>query len=409
MTINELLGQWTHGLRIERQDRAITAIFEQPHTVLGSAMFHSGMRPDLVGVMNMQTSEATGNSYHPTIMQIKADAAQLAQRFHLEPTQVMTMGTAASMRCYGLAERWYEDDRCPPVGVIAVATAGVEGNAGRAGDPTTWVELDGDYWPRPDSATMSAHHRTSPTTDDCPPSQGSGTINIMVFLSAPLKPTAFGRAIITATEAKSAVLTEFAVGSLYSPTPATGTGTDQIIISAPTEGPHFISGVGHHVVMGEMLGQVVMAAVRDALRQQNGMTPMSRCSVLAQLSRFGLNQERFITEAAPYLPDHLLRHLEENVHAMIHDQVVVGLSAALATVADQVRTGILSHSAGKELAARLGTQIAMAVCTDRADGTDIAATMTKIGLDPAVLVPTAVALGWEQRWDWEQAKRIDRT
>ena len=415
MTIHDVLGEWDHGLSIMRRDRAIAAIFHQPHTVLGSAMFGSGMRTYLQGVINLQTCEAKGLDYHPTMAFIRDDAAQMAERFGLAPAHVTTMGTAASMRCHGIAEAWYEDTNCPKVGVIAVATAGVESNAGRAGDPTQWVELNGDYFPREAPTEPQSHPRDSIPSQadargDAPeaapaqprPRDGAGTINILVCFSAPLKPTAFGCAIISATEAKSAVLADYAVGSLYSPGLATGTGTDQMVITAPTNGPHFLSGVGHHTVMGELLGHTVMQAVRAALRQQNGMTPASRCNVIAQLSRFGLDRDRFIAEAAPFLEDRVCAHLQENLHAIIHDPVVVGLAASIGTVADQLRNAIIPLSVANELAIRLGGQIALAVCTDRTPAIAVHDVLTSAPFDPAVLVPRAVALGWANRWDWSR-------
>lgn len=397
MTIHDVLGVWDHGLHLARRNRAIAAIFDQPHTVLGTAMFGSGMRDDLHGVLNVQTCESKGLDYLPVMAYLRDDAAQMAEGFGLDPGRVMTMGTAASMRCHGKAEAWFEDEQCPRVGVITLATAGVEGNAGRAGDPTDWYEVNGEFFARSPSPTAPAQ------ADANAPHPGAGTINIMVCFSAPLHPTAFGRAIMTATEAKSAVLGEFFVGSLYSPTLSTGTGTDQIVVAAPTNGPYFLSGVGHHAVMGELLAKTVMAAVREALQHQNGMTPESRCDVLAQCSRFGLTRETLTQAAADRLTPQQANHLADNLHAIIYDPVVVALAAAIGTAADQLRVGIIPQSVAGELATRLGTQIALAVCTDRTSWEALAPAFAGVPLDPAQIIPHAVALGWANRWDWTRS------
>lgn len=405
MTIEDVLGEWDHGLRIVRRDRAIAAIFKQPHTVLGSAMFGSGLRDDLQGALNVQTCDAKGLDFQPTMAFIRDDAARMAEGMGLDPGRVVTMGTAASMRCHGLAEAWYADAHCPQVGVIAVATAGVEGNAGRAGDPTAWYEVNGEFYPRTASPSYGAKahaQQSSQLPGTANPRPEAGTINIMVCCSAPLHPTAFGRAIITATEAKSAVLADYAVGSLYSPTVATGTGTDQIVVAAPTNGPFTLSGLGHHAVMGELLASTVMDAVRAALRQQNGMTPTTRCNLLAQCARFGLTQDSLLAQTKAGLTAQQHSHLANNVHAIVHDPVVVALGAAMATAADQLRVGVLPVSASREIAARLGIQMALAICTDRVAGDTIAPAFAGMDVDPATLIPHAIAIGWANRWDWSQ-------
>lgn len=411
MTIHDVLGVWNHGLLMARRDRAIAAIFDAPHTVLGTAMFGSGLRDDLQGALNVQTCDAKGLDFQPTMAFIRDDAARMAEGFGLDPGRVVTMGTAASMRCHGMAEAWYADEHSPKVGVIALATAGVEGNAGRAGDPTTWYEVNGEFFPRTSDPTLgpAAHpaepqagHPSKQPAEHPNPAPGRGTINIMVCFSAPLHPTAFGRAIITATEAKSAVLADYVVGSRYSPTLASGTGTDQMVIAAPTNGPVVLSGVGHHAVMGELLACTVMDAVAAALRQQNGMTPASRCDLLAQCARFGLTREHLLTATAPQLSAQQHGHLANNLHAIIHDPVVVALGASMATAADQLRVGIIPPSSAGELATRLGTQMALAICTDRVGWEAIAPAFAGVPLDPAILIPHAIALGWANRWDWTQ-------
>ncbi|MBR9986561.1 MAG: adenosylcobinamide amidohydrolase, partial [Desulfosarcina sp.] len=58
------------------------------------------------------------------------------------------------------------------------------------------------------------------------------TINIIVLANMRLTPRAMNRAIISATEAKTAALQDLDIRSSYTPmtNPATGTGTDNIIV-----------------------------------------------------------------------------------------------------------------------------------------------------------------------------------
>ena len=127
----------------------------------------------------------------------------------LIPDETAVLGTAADMAYAAHRTATFDGLR-----VDAFTTAGVAGNAARAGDPAAWAETD-DGW-----------RRASP-----PP----GTINTILLLDCPVTPAAQARAVVTMTEAKSAALADLAVPSRYSPTIATGTGTDQFCLAAPLD------------------------------------------------------------------------------------------------------------------------------------------------------------------------------
>ena len=125
--------------------------------------------------------------------------------------------------------------------VTALVTAGVAGNAMRmAKDP------GGFYEP--------------------------GTINIVLLPAARLSSRAMSRALITATEAKSAALLDLDVRSTYSGRRhrATGTGTDNIVV-VEGRGPA-IDNTGGHSKMGELIARAVYDGVRKALAIHNGVT-----------------------------------------------------------------------------------------------------------------------------------------
>ena len=144
------------------------------------------------------------------------------------------MGTAASMVYAAHEQAAFEDLR-----VDAIVTAGVEGNATCAGDPAQWVE------------TPSGWSKLA---------EVAGTINTIVVVNQPLKPEAQIRALLTATEGKSAALMELGVSSRYSKDLATGTGTDQICIAAPLDENRYSYGATNpHSKLGELLGRVTRA------------------------------------------------------------------------------------------------------------------------------------------------------
>jgi len=134
--------------------------------------------------------------------------------------------------------------------VTALVTAGVAGNAVRMGHDT------GAYY-EPDSLNKN----TKP-----------GTINIMVLSNMQLSSRAMTRAIISATEAKSAALQDLDIRSSYSRrlNPATGTGTDNVLVVEGNGIP--IDASGGHTKMGELIGRAVYDGVRKAVHMQNGFT-----------------------------------------------------------------------------------------------------------------------------------------
>jgi len=99
-----------------------------------------------------------------------------------------------------------------------------------------------------------------------------GTINIILLTNMALTNRAMTRAIITATEAKTAALLDLDVRSSYTPRNyrATGTGTDNIIMVQGTGSE--IDNAGGHTKMGELIAGAVYDGVLKAIRKQNGLT-----------------------------------------------------------------------------------------------------------------------------------------
>lgn len=114
-----------------------------------------------------------------------------------------------------------------------------------------------------------------------------GTINIIIMTNMQLSDRAQTRAIITATEAKTAALLDMDIRSSenskhYS---ATGTGTDNIIIVQGTKTP--IDATGGHTKMGELIAKTVYHGVKEAVYKQNG--------IITQRNIFQRLKERQIT------------------------------------------------------------------------------------------------------------------
>ena len=97
-----------------------------------------------------------------------------------------------------------------------------------------------------------------------------GTVNILILTNARLTDGAMARAIITATEAKTAAFEDLKVPSTYTKdAQATGTGTDSMIVVSGTSGPE-VTYTGGHSRIGDLMGKAVHEAVMEALEKQNG-------------------------------------------------------------------------------------------------------------------------------------------
>ena len=99
-----------------------------------------------------------------------------------------------------------------------------------------------------------------------------GTINMIILTNRRLTARAMARAVITATEAKTAALQDLDVRSAQKPLwyQATGTGTDNMII-VQGKGPK-ADLAGGHSKLGELIAKAAYKAVRLALGRQNGLT-----------------------------------------------------------------------------------------------------------------------------------------
>jgi adenosylcobinamide amidohydrolase len=99
-----------------------------------------------------------------------------------------------------------------------------------------------------------------------------GTINILVLADRPVSAEARLEALAIATEAKALALFEAGVKSRVSvgtPRPATGTGTDCVLVAAPAgQGPResqLIISAGKHTAFGSAVGTAVLEATSSGI------------------------------------------------------------------------------------------------------------------------------------------------
>ena len=358
-----------------RRGRFLWAELLAPHRVLGTSAEGGGQRDDLRYLLNHQSCEGAGHEARAELIHglgREGYHRRVCDEAGLEPGATAVMGTAANMNYACLATESHAELR-----VRAVVTAGVEGNAGRAGDPALWHEGEAGW------------ERANPL---------EGTINTLVFFNWPLTPAALARAVVTAVEAKSAALQELAVGSRYSPGIATGTGTDQFCLAAPTDGRSPKSGSGHHAKLGELIGRAVLRATKEALHWQNGLDPPRTRSLLHALGRLGLEQEGLEEGLGRRLDESERLLLQKNMMSVLHEPQVAAAAYAFAAVWERLRYGTLPQTTA---AAVLRQQAALMASCLAARPEIWAASHAALRVDPQrplEAVYEALAMGWRAKW-----------
>jgi adenosylcobinamide amidohydrolase len=203
-------------LVLEHLPRLLVARFAQPQRVVSWAIVGGG----LSRTRNVAWVEVRDAELRPPV-----DARELARARAAGMPDAVVLLTSRDLRACVDIRASYRETTCQ-----CVATVGL-GNALRAGDP--------------------------------PGSDGHiGTINVLCHVSLPLTDEAMLEALALASEARALAMREADVPSSLSGLPASGTGTDCIVIASPETGERQRY-AGKHTVVGHLIGHTVHAAVRD--------------------------------------------------------------------------------------------------------------------------------------------------
>ncbi|MFT3960466.1 adenosylcobinamide amidohydrolase [Propionivibrio sp.] len=382
-----LLNTYFDAIELHRNDKFVALRFRTPHRVISTGLDNGGIAEGLDLVYNHQGCEPAGPlSRHPSRAVIERPdlyAAALLERHGLGGLRAAQLGTAANMNNLAVVHEEFRD-----IAVLAVATGGVESNAARAGDPASGYEFDGRY---------------EPIAREQPPAHG--TINVMIALNQPMLDGALVRAVMTATEAKTAALQELSVPSRYSSGLATGTGTDQVAVCVPAAGAaRPLRGAGHHTTAGELIGKAVRRAIKETLLFQNGMHPSERGSCARLMERFGLRGTALVDAVLPLLPPDARASVQLVPSLLERDPLTVLAVAAFIHVCDQIGWGVVPSPCRREAAANHGAQIAVATAGRRDRWNHyhdvLAERCAAAGRDdPAFVVPLALGLGYADKWE----------
>ncbi len=315
----EILCETPGGERIYRDKRSIVAVLPSGRSVVSTSWLNGGYREDLRMIFNHQI---TGDSCCSNDLEggsINAYLRLTVSRLGFDPKQSTGMLTGADMKNAAVATHTFGG-----LTVTAVVTGGIEGNGGRAGDPASFYEKNGEFGGL------------------------GGTINTMLFIGACLPPETMVRAVMTAAEAKASVLQELMAPSCYSAGIATGSGTDMITIVSDRTHPLCLTNAGKHAKLGELIARCVREATRDALARQTTLCPESQQNMLVRLDRFGIGEEKFWRAAAALPGVHDRASFLAALRERAADPMLVAATAAVLHIADEVAWGLLPENVGRQ-------------------------------------------------------------
>ncbi len=257
------LFTFENGDDLHLYQKSLVVCFKGKRAVLSTSLLNGGYTENLTHVFNHDGKEGAGMPYTLKAPTYQEHLRVIAEELGLNAATTSGLTTAADMENASIKTQHYNG-----IHVAAVVTGGVDINGGRVGDEATWDESEETS---PQSATL-------------------GTINILLFIDANLPKGTLARVIVTATEAKTAMLQELLAQSRYSMGLATGTGTDGIIVVANPSSPLTLTNAGKHSKLGQLIAACVKDALEETLCKQTNLTKQSQHNVLRRMQRFGVTQ-----------------------------------------------------------------------------------------------------------------------
>jgi adenosylcobinamide amidohydrolase len=369
-----LLQQASFDLR--RSGRFLVVDLKEPHQVISTSVRHGGQVDYLRHLLNHQSCEGTAHhDRHRVMTEAGLDGYhdRVCAEVALPSEQTAVMGTAANMNYAAVAREVDED-----VAVTVAVTAGVEGNATAAGEPATWRETAAGMQKVPAYA---------------------GTINTMLLVNRPLTPATLARVVVIMTEGKSAALHRLAVPSRLHVDLATGTGTDQYCIAAPSSGMTALTSASPHTKLGELVGLATRNATIEALRWQNGLEASYTRGVFHALGRYGLKEATLFDDIAPLLSEPDLELLRKNAKAAFYEPLVGSAAHALAAVCDRVRFGTIPHAVAADAMVQQAATLAANLAAQVHRWVEFRSNLRPYAdVEVKALVLRALALGWSEKW-----------
>ena len=185
------------------------------------------------------------------ILNVQAPEEYSDQQLHMDPQKVIV----ESAKKLGISENFVGMITAAAVDKFALVTK-TDGDV-TVSVAATAVDPEGNTCSHAESAgeTITVEEMT-------------GTINIMVVIDGNPTESCMVSTVITATEAKAAVMWELDIRSRYSGEVATGTITDAIIVAKTSRGEPIFYG-GPASKLGQLVGYCTRKAVKEAVMRAN--------------------------------------------------------------------------------------------------------------------------------------------
>ena len=328
-----LLLKTSDGDEILKNSDTILVKFGPKRNGIVSSWLNGGYSEDLSAVFNHQLSQENIDKYGDGgILDFLKDlSTDFYECLDLRSKKLSGLITSADMDHYSIACEKYRD-----IEVIAISTAGVRVNAVSAGDIASYYEINGEY-----DFDMDNNNKDIYQNPNKP-----GTINTILLINSKLDESSLLLAELIAVEAKAVALRELMTSSNYSNEIATGTGTDGIAIFSNMDSKNTIENVSKHAKIGEIIGKVVIASIKESLAKLQWLTPSYQLNALIRLDRFQYNLDEFYKN---YLPNFIKMEDESDKRNFIISLIEVSKNPELVAnvsliihLIDQYRVGLLS-------------------------------------------------------------------
>ena len=362
-----------------RYGRFLVAELLEPHRVVSTSACGGGQRDDLRFLANHQSCEATDDrERHERIASLGPVAYHetVCREMGVDPDATALMGTAANMAYAVHRSADFDDLR-----VDVFATAGVAGNAARAGDPAVWTET-GDGWRR----------------------IGSGPRRHDQHDAAARVPGHAGRArsrrrhddrgqVGRARRAGRAepLLADHRHRYRHGTSSASPPPLDPARPARTSTGPHAKAGGDHRPRRaGRDPGGPPLAERAGALIHARAVP----CPGTLRPHRGGGDGARL----AELLPGPSYELLDKNRRAVFYEPGVAAAAHALAAVLDRVAFGTLPAGTSTEALRQQAACLACALAARPEAWAAFRAELSGTAGDPVELVLRAIAVGWNAKW-----------
>lgn len=304
-------------------NKTLVLEFKQPMRIISTL---EGERDGIRSVGNHYSPAPTWGITH--LLGLERSRHHIYQALGKSAEKSSFLFTGADLSNLSVQKKTYKD-----LTVYALVTAGVESNAVR-------MAMDEGRFYEP------------------------GTINVIILSNRRLSSRAMARAVISATEAKTAALQDLDVRGSAVPRrwQATGTGTDEVLVVAGSGAA--LDNTGGHSKLGELIAVAVYAGVREAISRQNALVaPRSVFHRLRErrLDPYGLLRECSCLTARAE-PAQALTELET---ILLEPRYAAFVEASLA-LSDAYDRRLVSDLAGHDQwCRRIAEEIAGGKVTDR--------------------------------------------